>query len=167
MTPAPHHTNTRTLNAPAGWNQAELPVNALPVTDGTAGDDNAPAILSYWKPDAAELALLNAGGLVCLTVLGAGMPPVSLQAWQEPVTATPKPKGGDLARLAGIWCNDPDFQKWIMATDALSARKKICLKCGITSRAELDHNRQAAQYFHRLIREPYRRYLQQQQKAST
>lgn len=157
MTPAAHPTNTRTLNAPAGWNQGELPVGALPITDGTAGDESRPAILSYWKPDAAELALLNAGGLVCLTVLGAGMPPVSLQAWQDPpVPAAEKPKGGQLARLAAIWCADEHFQKWIMATDEQSARKKLCMKCGITSRAELDHSAAAEWHFHRMIREPYR-----------
>lgn len=87
-----------------------------------------------------------------------------LNSRQKPAPAPPDTpikqlKGGDLARLAGIWCNDPDFQKWIMAIDALSAKKKICLKCGITSRAELDHNKQAAYYFHRLIREPYRQHL--------
>lgn len=87
------------------------------------------------------------------------------QITNDPAPAAPaKPRGGDLARLAGIWCNDPAFQAWIGATDMQSARRKLCLKCGIVSRAELDHSRTAAQYFHTLIREPYRVHLQGQQR---
>lgn len=37
-----------------------------------------PAVLSYWRPDADELAALNAGGAVRLWVVGATMPPVML-----------------------------------------------------------------------------------------
>ncbi len=80
-------------------------------------------------------------------------------------TATPeRPKGGELSRLAAMWCNDPHFQKWIMAVDAASARQKILLKCGITSRADLDHSQTAAAYFHKLIREPYRAVLKREGK---
>lgn len=75
-----------------------------------------------------------------------------------------QPKGGALSRLAALWCNDPHFQKWIMASDADSARKKILLKCGITSRAELDHSRTAAEYFHTLIRQPYSAALKREGK---
>lgn len=37
-----------------------------------------PVIRSFWKPDALELAALNAGNSVVLTILGSGMPPVCL-----------------------------------------------------------------------------------------
>lgn len=162
MKPTQHHSNTRTLNAPAGWDQSQLPVGALPITDTVQA--GVPTVLSFWRPDAEDLALLNAGGLICLSVVGRNMPPVSILAWNEPPAA--KPKGGDLARLAGIWCNDPAFQAWIGATDTQTARRKLCLKCGIESRAELDHNPRAAQYFHAVIREPYRLHLKAQGAAS-
>ena len=71
-----HPSNNDVLGAPKGWDQGELPCSALPITrievEGMA------AVVSYWKPDAAELALLAAGGSVELTVLGAAMPPVML-----------------------------------------------------------------------------------------
>lgn len=81
MRPTQHHSNNRVLGAPAGWKQKELPVGALAVTDVSHG--GVPAILSFWKPNAEELALLNAGGLVALSVVGRTMPPVSIIAWQE------------------------------------------------------------------------------------
>ena len=71
-----HPSNNGVLGAPAGWDQGELPVNALPVTHTHVGD--LPAVLSYWRPSAEELAVLNAGGSIALWVLGATMPPVNL-----------------------------------------------------------------------------------------
>lgn len=40
-----HPSNNGVLGAPAGWDQGELPVNALPVTHTHVGD--LPAVLSY------------------------------------------------------------------------------------------------------------------------
>ncbi|KAB8062104.1 hypothetical protein GCN74_03510 [Janthinobacterium sp. FT14W] len=59
-----HPSNNGVLGAPAGWDQAELPCNALPITCTHVGD--LPAVLSYWRLDAGELAALNAGGAVRL-----------------------------------------------------------------------------------------------------
>jgi hypothetical protein len=75
------------------------------------------------------------------------------------MNATTKPKGGDLARLAGIWCNDAAFHAWLGVADAEAARQKVCFLCGIESRAELDHNPTAAAIFHQAIRQPYRDHL--------
>ncbi|MDP3272467.1 hypothetical protein [Limnobacter sp.] len=83
---------------------------------------------------------------------------------QANTTAPNKPKGGALSRLAAMWCEDPHFQNWIMASDPASARKKILLKCGITSRSELDHSRTAAEHFHTLIRQPYSAALKREGK---
>lgn len=76
-----------------------------------------------------------------------------------------KPKGGPLARLAGIWCNDPEFWKWL-ETDpdnachsAQGAAHCLYVICGIESRVELDNDPAAAERFHRLIRGPYSRHL--------
>lgn len=71
-----HPSNTRVLGAPPGWDQQQLPCSALPITDH--GHDGLPAITSFWQPDAAELAALNAGKPVMLTVIGRAMPPVCL-----------------------------------------------------------------------------------------
>lgn len=71
-----HHTNNAVLGAPAGWNQAELPCAALPIT--RVNIEGMAAVVSYWKPSKNELAILAAGGSVALTVLGVTMPPVML-----------------------------------------------------------------------------------------
>lgn len=73
-----HPSNNGLLGAPAGWDQVELPCNALPIMRTHVGD--LPAVLSYWQPDAGELAALNAGGTVRLCVVGATMPPLMLDA---------------------------------------------------------------------------------------
>lgn len=66
------------LGASTGWDQAELPCGALPITRTHVGD--LPAVVSYWRPSAEELAALKAGGIIALWVLGATMPPVSLRS---------------------------------------------------------------------------------------
>lgn len=76
MTPTQHPSNNRVLGAPPGWNQRELPVRALAVTDTVL--EGIPCIASFWRPDAEELAALNAGGLVMLHVVGRSLPPVAL-----------------------------------------------------------------------------------------
>jgi hypothetical protein len=75
-----------------------------------------------------------------------------------------KPKGGPLAKLAGMWCNDPEFFAWLTAshkrtTCAVEAKEILYEICGIASRAELDNDLIAADKFHRLIRGPYSKHL--------
>lgn len=77
-----HPTNNRVLGAPAGWDQKELPCGALPITDVL--HDGVPAVLSFWMPDAAELARLNAGEPVVLSIIGGhSMPPACVFVWGE------------------------------------------------------------------------------------
>ena len=86
-------------------------------------------------------------------------------------------KGGPLARLAGMWCNDRRFYDFIrpiydknLGGDGKGhgdlnipeernipefCRHAILVLCEIDSRAELDHNQAAADIFHRRIREPF------------
>ena len=71
-----HHTNNAVLGAPKGWDQGEVPCGALPITRTEC--DGLPCVVSYWKPTADELAMLNAGGSVALWVAGTSMPPVML-----------------------------------------------------------------------------------------
>ncbi|WP_228403753.1 hypothetical protein [Diaphorobacter nitroreducens] len=51
-------------------------MGALPVTDVV--EDGLPCVLSFWKPDAAEMAAINGGGLVMLSIVGRTMPPVAV-----------------------------------------------------------------------------------------
>jgi hypothetical protein len=64
-------------------------------------------------------------------------------------------KGGALAKLAGIFCQQVEFWAFCRADDADEARDWILGVCGIQSRRELDHDVQAAQRFHDRVRRPY------------
>ncbi len=64
------------LAAPTGVKRVE--VRALAITRNNYGDTQT--VTSYWKPSAAELATLVAGGCVTLEVMGVTMPPVRLGA---------------------------------------------------------------------------------------
>ena len=48
------------------------------------GPDGVPTMTSVWELTPAELAELNAGGLVRLTIQGRGHPPVSLSTQPPP-----------------------------------------------------------------------------------
>lgn len=98
---------------------------------------------------------------------------------QEPPQHPPeKPKGGALARLAGMWCQREDFQGWLAANQrqlwsheslraaSLSppelAKLVLYALCNIDSLARLDHEAPAQVVFHDLIREPFATYLKAQ-----
>lgn len=89
---------------------------------------------------------------------------------EKPQRATAAP----LARLAAMWCKDWQFWEWVeeehtegwrafcgtYADKEQIARQVIISKCGILSRAELDHDEQAARIFHDLFRVPYSQWIQ-------
>lgn len=77
MRPTQHPSNNRVLGAPEGWNQDEAQCSALAITDMV--HSGLRAVASFWRPNAEELAALNEGGLVMLTVLGSNMPPVAVE----------------------------------------------------------------------------------------
>lgn len=66
-------------------------------------------------------------------------------------------KGGALARLAGQFCAQPDFQAFIRAAGGgeQTPRDYILAACGIASRRQLDHDPEAAARFHARVRLPY------------
>jgi hypothetical protein len=67
---------TNVLGAPKGWDPTvNGPCLGLPVKVEPCGDTTS--WTSAWKPDADELAALNAGAEIHLRVIG-GQPPVSL-----------------------------------------------------------------------------------------
>jgi hypothetical protein len=49
----------------------------LPIKDDKL-EDGTPMMLSAWEPTPLELAILNAGGKIVLSVIGSAHPPVSL-----------------------------------------------------------------------------------------
>lgn len=77
-------------------------------------------------------------------------------------------KGGVLAKLAGMFCDAEPFRAWLRMTydplprsadDAATILRNVC---GITSRAELDHDAMAAHKFHTEFRLPYNAWLKDQ-----
>jgi len=72
----PYFTRATTAcpNPPADWDPNEGECSPLPI------HRQGQRMISVWKPSAEELALLNAGGGVELTVLGVQHPVVSLGA---------------------------------------------------------------------------------------
>jgi hypothetical protein len=73
-------------------------------------------------------------------------------------------KGGELARLAGQLCNAADFQRFVAArhgegSEGVHPRQHAAEfvrdRCGVNSRARLDHDAEAAVAFHEKVRRPY------------
>lgn len=78
-------------------------------------------------------------------------------------------KGGQLCKLAAIWCQDPQFWEWITSAPAWwevkteqQAAEFVRATCEVESRSELDHNPDAAKLFHEQIRIPYSKWLNDQ-----
>lgn len=78
--------------------------------------------------------------------------------------ASTERKGGALARAAGTLCGNDRFQAWVVArigaapqgvTAQQHAAQFVRNACGITSRAQLDHNAEAATLFHEAVRKPF------------
>lgn len=80
-----------------------------------------------------------------------------------------KPKGGALAKLAGMWCKEELFHEWLSGKPDFEtfgkspdgAAEYIRAFCGVGSRAELDNDGGAAEIFQRYIRVPYMKWLQE------
>ncbi|WP_180730375.1 hypothetical protein [Paraburkholderia sp. PGU19] len=72
-------------------------------------------------------------------------------------------KGGPLARLAGLWANEPAFLEWMRSTNQPAntpqdAAEFIRARCCVESRALLDHDAEAKARFERYVRAPYAKY---------
>jgi hypothetical protein len=93
-------------------------------------------------------------------------PPEPAKYREGPQTPAEDRKGGPLAKLAGMWCNSPDFQEWSGYRTPEDARMFILHNCGIESRADLDHNEEAARLFHHLIRIQYSGWLKETGRAA-
>jgi hypothetical protein len=71
MTPAKFPEANVQYGACEGFTESQIAMIPAYKGEAMAGScDGAPCIISAWKPTERELAVLNSGGLVFLTVLG-------------------------------------------------------------------------------------------------
>ena len=96
------------------------------------------------------------GAPMALAALKVGHAMKSDERIEEP---SEPPKGGPLAKLAGMWCQSKEFQEWCSVNSSTEAKLFILEECGIDSRAELDHSAEAAELFHANVRGPYSKWL--------
>lgn len=81
------------------------------------------------------------------------------QPKQEPAALEATPRRWEdlsLRQQAGIRCSDPDFQKWLGATDADEAARLVRRSCGVRSRRDLDTHPPAAAAWRELDDEFYK-----------
>lgn len=72
---------TRTIGKSQGY--LGLPLRDV-ILDCSVGGDETPAMQTAWFPTPDELAAINAGAPIILTVIGTGHPPVMLDAGELP-----------------------------------------------------------------------------------
>lgn len=74
-------------------------------------------------------------------------------------------RGGPLSKRAAQLGRDPDFREWLAQTELgvvpseVQCADYIRNKCGVSSRAMLDHDNQAAECFKTMILNPYIQHL--------
>lgn len=88
------------------------------------------------------------------------------------IPVTEKPKGGEWAKLAGMWCADPDFWAWAdgtthaglfwHVTSAHDASEFVRGVAEIKSRSMLDHDAEAFARFNGYIRLPFMAWMKEQ-----
>lgn len=73
-------------------------------------------------------------------------------------------KGAALSRTAAMMCSGAKFQRWVVSrigavpegvAPSQHAAQYVRDMCGIASRAQLDHEAQAATLFHEAVRKPF------------
>lgn len=134
---------------------------ASTVSVKTMADDTLRLTIDIEPKDAQQaFALFGSRGMACVI---ARLTQEAATAHQQAETAAgdtsapekaEKPVGGPLARLAAMLGANPKFQTWIGLNEA-GCREFILRECGISSRAELDHNAAAAEAFHANVRLPF------------
>lgn len=141
---------------------------------------NGGAKLTFWLPDASDLAVFrgltvrkgNTAGqrfMAVLVEVGDDEQPAPATDAAVQAAATEAVKGGQLSKVAAMLCRDPEFRQWFcdrglnkcrddplgLRDDHDSVVEALRWHCGIESRAELDHNPEAARIFHEKIRKPW------------
>lgn len=121
--------------------------------------DGTPRIVLEMQCGLTEIAALN-------LVPGAPFALARLKPGAQPEQEPEKPKGGALAKLAAMWCNEPTFWQFLSkqvgyrVESAETAAMLIRGECKVGSRAELDSNEAAAMRFQEKFRLPYMAHMQ-------
>jgi len=147
---------------------------------GWSESHNGGCKVTFWLSDPTDLDAFrvmtvrkgNTAGqrLACVLVeIGDDEQPVQQEpAAPGPAPAEPEQKGGELAKLAGMWCAAPGFWeflnsnstgKWTV-TNAEQAAAVVRKVCRVETRAMLDHDEHAGMRFQEFIRLPYMRWQQ-------
>lgn len=126
---------------------------------GWSQTHNGGAKVTFWLSDEDDLAAFKAMTVAKGKTAGQRLALVAVEIGDdEQPKAQPEKKGGDLAKLAGRLCEDPDFLFWADVGDSEAAAQWIRNLCGVSSRAMLDHDLRAAAIFHQEIRKPFREW---------
>ena len=68
----------------------------------------------------------------------------------EKIEKPEKPKGGPISKNAGMKCQEPEANQFAIAQGFVDFKTMIYAQCGIESRAELDHDKDAAKTYAKL-----------------
>lgn len=123
---------------------------------GWSQTHNGGAKVTFWLQDDTDLEAFKAMTVAKGKTAGQRLALVAVEIGDdEQPKVQPEQKGGELAKLAGMFCQSTAFWEFCRADDADEARDWILGVCGIQSRRDLDHNPKAAQLFHDRVRKPY------------
>lgn len=124
---------------------------------GWSQTHNGGAKVTFWLQDDTDLEAFKAMTVAKGKTAGQRLAVVAVEIGddEQPKPQPGQPKGGELAKLAGMFCQSVHFWEFCRADDADEARDWILRVCGVQSRRELDHNPTAAKIFHDRVRKPY------------
>ncbi|MFY2643734.1 hypothetical protein ACOTDF_19415 [Achromobacter insuavis] len=123
---------------------------------GWSQTHNGGAKVTFWLQDDTDLEAFKAMTVAKGKTAGQRLALVAVEIGDdEQPKQQPEQKGGELAKLAGLFCQSTAFWEFCRADDADEARDWILGVCGIQSRRDLDYNPTAAQLFHDRVRKPY------------
>ncbi len=78
----------------------------------------------------------------------------------EQIEKQEKQKGGPLCALAARWCKDPIFREWVGPhLTEKDVAEYVRTTCGVESRSELDHDKEAGDLFNEHFRVPFMQFL--------
>ena len=154
---------------------------------GWRDSHNSGATVTFWVGDSSKLDAFRgltikkgktAGQRLAMVLIEINDNETLANDDDPPVAEPVKHKVGPLCLLAARWCQDKNFQRWMIDTyqiasyighAGLEEAVAIGLRdlCDIKSRRELDTDEKAANRFQTLIRLPYMKYCQTGQSPLT
>lgn len=115
--------------------------------------------VTFWLPDSSDLDVFRALTVRKGNTSGHRMACVLVEIGEDERPVAPPKRGGELAKLAGMWCRDRYFAEWLKTQTDASPDEYIKALCGIISKRDLDHDEMAAKVFHEEIRKPFSAWL--------